>query len=370
MLYIFILGGLALSLVFDLRSVQNTQWYLWLTATLLAIGLYSSTFGIAIDEAKRNLKLIVTAVTFGVIFKAFIIGTVLSVFLHNPVGYIYGIIMAQIDPLSTAALLHASRMTQKAKTIIAAWSSFDDPVTVILALYLPVLIALLAGGSWQPIAGTMQDAGLLGYVTETGKNLLFALGVFVLWMFIKRFANAGKYFIITLAAVAMYSLFLGALSTAIYFFWMLGVAVIGLFMRPPVENVLNPAVRWALYMAAILLGMLLINGIELWAGVLLGSAAFLAQIVVGYVLTRRLPHEDRKRIAFAQQNGITAIILALLFEPYYPGTIAVVAPGIITVNILHAVSNLLLNTHLQNNWSHFSWNVQKERVKLHMKKVS
>jgi hypothetical protein len=48
---------------------------------------------------------------------------------------------------------------------------------------------------------------------------------------------------------------------------------------------------------------------------------------------------DRWHISFAQQNGLTAIILALLFEPVHPGTVAIVAPAIIVVNGLHALVN-------------------------------
>ncbi len=347
MLYIFIIGGLVLSLIFDFRGVQNTQWYLLLTATLLAIGLYSSTFGISLKEARRNMRLILTAVTVGVFVKAIIIGIVLSFILKNPFGFILGIIMAQIDPLSTAALLNSSRLSKRAKTILAAWSSFDDPVTIIMSLYAPVMVSMMVGSHWQPIGGTMQDVGLVGYVTETGINILFATGVFALWMFIKRFAKASRYLIVVFAALAMYVLVAGSLSIAVYYFWMLGVAILGLFMRPPIEKIIPHAVHWALYMAAILLGILLINGINVWVGIVLGVTAFGAQIIVGYLVTHKLPNHDRLRIAFSQQNGITAIILALLFEPYYPGTIAIVAPAIIVINTVRAATELLLNAHLE-----------------------
>ncbi|MGI8420538.1 MAG: hypothetical protein ACR2LN_07920 [Candidatus Levyibacteriota bacterium] len=369
MLYIFIIGGVVLSLIFDFRGVQNTQWYLLLTATLLAIGLYSSTFGISISEARRNLRLILTAVTVGVFAKALIIGCVMAFILKNPFGFILGIIVAQIDPLSTVALLDSSRLSKRAKTILAAWSSFDDPVTVIMSLYFPALIASLVGAHWQPIEGTMQSVGLSGYFAETGINIVFATGVFALWMFIKHYAKATRYLIIIFAAVAMYLLVVGSLSIAVYYFWMLGVAILGLFMRPPLGKIIHHAVHWAMYMAAILLGILLINGINILGGIALGIAAFGAQILVGYLLTHKLPSHDRLRIAFSQQNGITAIILALLFEPYYSGTIAIIAPAIIVINTLHAAMNIVLNAHLENDWSYFSWSVQREKIKIHMKKI-
>jgi hypothetical protein len=71
--------------------------------------------------------------------------------------------------------------------------------------------------------------------------------------------------------------------------------------------------------------------------------AYIAQIIVGFILTYKLGKRDRWHIAFAQQNGITAIILALLFEPVHPGTVAVVAPAIITINTLHWLCNILID---------------------------
>jgi NhaP-type Na+/H+ or K+/H+ antiporter len=369
MLYIFILGGLALAFVFNFQGVQNTQWYMLFIGTLLAIGLYSSTFGISVREARRHIRLIFTAVTVGVIVKAFIIGSILSLVMQNPFGYILGIVMAQIDPLSTAALMQNNRLSKRAKAIIAAWSSFDDPVTVILSLYVPALVTLFMGKEWLTLSGTMHEVGLAGYFIETGINILFAAGVFVLWLFIKYYAKASRYIVVLLAAIGMYALVFGTLSIAIYFFWMLGIALLGLFMRPPIEKIITHAVRWALYMAALLLGLLLINGISLWEGFVLGCAAFGAQILVGYLLTHKLSHRDRMSIAFSQQNGITAIVLALLFEPYYPGITGIVAPAIITVNTFHGVFALLLETHFANDWGRFTWTMQREKIKAHMKKV-
>lgn len=318
-LYLFMLGGVALSAIFNFRGVQNEQWYLLSVATLLAIGLYSSTFGIAIKEARKHVRLILKAITVGVLLKAFIIGGIMTVLLRNPFGFVLGIIVAQIDPLATAALMKNNRISRRAQSILRAWSSFDDPITVILSLYAAMAIALLTHTQWHAIRGTMQEAGLAGYVLETGINLLFAGGIFVLWQLMKRHSKATNYVVIGLVALGMYGLLIGSLSIAIYYFWMLGVAVLGLFMRPPIQKTIDHTLHWALSLAAVLLGILLINGVSIWKGIVLGLAAYGAQIIVGFLLTRALALRDRLHIAFAQQNGITAIILALLFESYYPG---------------------------------------------------
>lgn len=188
-LYIFALGGLMLSLLFHFKGVQNEQWYLLFTGALLAIGLYGSTYGISIKEARQNVRLILTAVTVGVFLKAFIIGSVMTLLLKNPFGYILGVMVAQIDPLSTAVLLRGSRLSRKAKTILGAWASFDDPATVLMALYVPVLVASFGGAEWKAIGGTMQEAGIVGYLWAMGLNILFAGGALAGWLVVKRYAN-------------------------------------------------------------------------------------------------------------------------------------------------------------------------------------
>jgi NhaP-type Na+/H+ or K+/H+ antiporter len=368
-LYMFMLGGFVIASVFSIGSVQNSQWYLLAVATLLAGGLYSSTYGISITEARRHVRLILKAITVGVLLKALIIGAGMALVLRSPFGFILGIIVAQIDPLSTAALMKGNRMTKRAKAILAAWASFDDPMTVILSLYAPVVGAMLTGTHWEAVHGSMQDAGLAGYFTETGVNLLFAGGVFVLWQLMKRHSKATSMVVVVLVALGMYGLLVGALSVGVYYFWMLGIAVLGLFMRPPIEKMLEHTVRWALHMAAVLLGILLVHGVNLWPGVALGFFAYSAQIIVGLLLTRKFTHKDRLHIAFAQQNGITAIILALLFETTYPGTVAIVAPAIVVINVLHVAANHAVDMHLAGDYRQLAPRRYLERLRAHINKI-
>ena len=63
-------------------------------AVLLAIGLYSSTYGISVKDARTHVRLILKAITVGVLLKAFIVGTIMTLILKNPFGYILGIVVA------------------------------------------------------------------------------------------------------------------------------------------------------------------------------------------------------------------------------------------------------------------------------------
>lgn len=366
-LYIFVAAGLVLANVFHVYGVQDARLYSLAIAALLAVGLYSSTYGISIKEARKHARLIITAVTVGVLVKSLLIGVLLALLLHNAFGFILGIIVAQIDPLSTAALLSKkSRLSKRAKTIIAAWSSFDDPVTVILSLYAPVLVSVFLGKDALAVGAAAHVGSLASYASDTAFNIVFAAAVFCLWQLVRRYTRTRRYVVLLLVAVATYVLFAAAMTVAVYYFWMLGVAIIGLFMRPPIENFINNAVQWALSMAALLLGLLLVHGINLTVGLVLGVATFGSQIIVGFLLTRTLSKQDRIHIALAQQNGITAIILALLFEPYFPGTIAIVAPAIITVNVLHQVSNIAVEFLITHDRSALSLQASGERVRAHL----
>jgi hypothetical protein len=368
-LYLFVLAGFAIATIFNVSGVDNEQWYLWTVGGLLAIGLYASTYGISIPDARLHYKIILKAITVGVLLKALIIGSVLSLILGDPFGFILGIIVAQIDPLSTAALMNDNRMSKPAKAIIGSWASFDDPMTVILSLYAPVLIASFTGVDWTPINGTVGQNGLSGYMAELGLNLAFAAGIFVLWRVVKRYTKTTNAVAAVLVALGTYGLLIGALSVAVYSFWMLGIALIGLFLRPPIQVAIDQILVWALSVAAVILGVLLVDGINIGTGIALGGMAYIAQIIVGLLLTRKLARRDSLHIAFAQQNGITAIILALLFESSYPGTVAIVAPAIITVNILHFIGSKLLDMHLEGTYKHAHPRHHLAQLKEHIHKI-
>jgi hypothetical protein len=89
--------------------------------------------------------------------------------------------------------------------------------------------------------------------------------------------------------------------------------------------------------------LLLVNGVSLGHGALLGVMAFLAQIVAAAALTQGMPRADRVHLALAQQNGITAIILALRLEIQFTGAVAVIAPAIVVTNLSHAMANRLID---------------------------
>ncbi|WP_052423940.1 hypothetical protein [Nonomuraea candida] len=301
-----------------ISGLEHSGAYLLISSLLLAIGLYGSTHGIDRAEAREHGRLILLAVTIGVLLKAAFIAGVVYLVFRDPRAMILAISVAQIDPLSVASVMADNRLSARARTILGAWSSFDDPVTVILAFY---AVSLTKPG---------QDGLSLSYLADLGLNALFAAAAYALWRLIRNAPPLLSY----LAAAA-------AVVSAAWSSLMLGLATAGLYLRLPDSRWLVRAVAVAFALSTFLMGLLLVGGANLMKGAVLGLAAFAAQMLAALVLTRGLPVTDRVHLGLAQQNGITAIILALAFERDFPGFVAVIAPAIVTVNLLYVLANRL-----------------------------
>jgi len=321
------LTGFGLASVIDISNLPRQPFYEPFTYTLLAIGLYGSVYGIQLGELKNHNRIVIRAVTIGVLLKTLIIGGILYLATRQPAAFLLALTVAQIDPLAVANLLtgDSSQLSERARTILSAWSSFDDPMTVLLSIY--GLYFFLPHTGTENLLGTLSP-----FFLSLAQNLIFAGLVFWLSRQLKENNT-----LLTLLLVACFVI-------AVTFKWMLGIALIGLFLRPSIKR-LPDLISAAFYIAILLLGFLLVNGIHWFSGLVLALAAMLAQIFVGFLLTRGLPRVERFYLAFAQQNGITAMILALLFETELPETVSVVAPAILFINLGYYV----INRVLQNN---------------------
>lgn len=327
-------AGWVLSLVLDVHGISGTQEFLYGAATLLAVGLYGSTTEISLTEVRSSIRIIVLAVTVGVVVKAALITWVMYAVYDDPLYLVLGVAMAQIDPLSVAALQRSSKLSERAKAILHAWASFDDPVTALLTIYVAALALGMAGGP--------AGADLGSFALNLLANLAFAAVAAIVWLVLTRRAGIpmlsdgatlprrpNRVAVVVLAAFV---------AVAVWQFLILGLAIAGLIFRPCLGPWLRRAIWVALLLATVALGMLLVEGVTLVPGLVLGVAAFAAQMVVALILPSRLSGCDRGYLALSQQSGITAIILALLLEHSFPGTVAVVAPAILVINVLHMCS--------------------------------
>jgi hypothetical protein len=336
MLGIVGLGLLAGGYFGHVGALLNSGFYAPVVTAFLALGLYGSTHAIDLKHLRADLRTVVLAVTVGVVLKAALISAVMLAFFPRPGSLVLGIAVAQIDPLSVVALGRSSRLSSRGRGLLLAWASFDDPVTTLLTIY----VAALALSARHDGSSAALDLGGPGsFALDLLGNLLLAGVVFLLYRWVRRFRPWPR-LVVTCLLLA------GTAAIAIWQVWMLAVALVGLVARPVVPGrplavgrLLDRAVDLAFVGATALLGLILALGISPGAGLVLGLAAFCAQAVVSLPLTRSQSTGDTVYLALAQQNGITAIVLALLLEPAFAGTVAVVAPAILVINLLYLVTN-------------------------------
>jgi hypothetical protein len=344
-------AGLAVAYLIRPGDLTVSSWYAGMTAVLLAIGLYGSTYAIDLAEIRQHVGTVILAVTVGVFVKAAIIAGAMVAAFHEPEYLVLGIVVAQIDPLSVAAMRSSSHMSERAKSVLSAWASFDDPMTVLLAIYFSIFAFHEAGKAGSPHSAAAGD-GALGYFGDVGKNLAFAGAALLLWMALRSVrtrlrkrspARPNGLMSDRRWRWVICVLLLILIGIAAREFLMLGLAITGLYFRTDIDRVIDWVVRGAFLLAAFALGLLLLQGIHLAAGLLLGGLAFGAQALVGLLIPTKLERTDRIYLALGQQNGITAIILALALQPDFGQTVGIVAPAILTVNLLHFGTNALWN---------------------------
>jgi len=358
-------GGYVVARLTGVGDLSHSSIYLYAATSMLAIGLYGSTYAISLPEARRSVHTVVAAVTVGVFAKSLVISGLMFVLFRQPIVLVLGVAVAQIDPLSVAALNSGSSMSARAKSILAAWASFDDPVTVLVTIYAAMFALRALGGRATAAFGVSTHDGVLGYLSNLGANLAFAGVVGTIWL-LARSAGRRRWLASPQSAslppaaattrwsehdwryrlAAWQGAAIGILAVlaaiAVWRFWLLGLALVGRIFRPRVLAAwLERAVRAAFVLVAVVLGMFLAHGIDVVPGVVLGVAAFGAQALVSVPLTRKLARNDRVKLALAQQNGVTAILLALLLQPMFPQSTAIVGPAILTVNVLHLAANSL-----------------------------
>ena len=308
-------------------------------ALLLGVGLLAGTFTINLKELTRqDWKLIAWAVTAGVGAKALFVGSIVFGFTGNPNAWVIGVNVAQMDPLSANALMDKSSLSPRAKDLLKAWAAGDDPFTVAAVV---AMIAAQAG--FHVNLGIPEDAIGVHDASTFGVYFVQNFAMMASLVFVFKYAYRGS----TAARIAV---MLGLLTTTVFvgaqWFWMFGIALTGLFMRPDdaritqiIEKVLERCSGLAYLAAGCIVGLLIWqNGIDLGLGVVIGVAAYMSQMVVAPLLMRALGQDftktDRGLLARAHQNGLTACLLALS-----TGTIASILPAIVVTQVLYFLFN-------------------------------
>ena len=303
--------GLGLGTLFNLDDfIYTSVWFEFLSTLALLIGLYGSVYGIDREKLLEEREIVFSAVTIGVVLKILIIG-LLFYAVTDQIGwsFLLATIIAQIDPLSVASL-EENRLSERGNTILRAWASFDDPMTVIISVWISTLIV---GG----------DFNLFNLGVDILYNLLFAYGVYRLYQPIRE---KNRYQLLLL-----FFAFIVALSFQLF----LGIALIAIFLKPNIENEIESAIKMALFYVSVVMGILISHGLNVVEGVVLGVLTILAQVITSWLLTKELEIPDRIQLSIAQQSGITAITLAVYFSSLHPQVVETIAVAILTINLLY-----------------------------------
>lgn len=330
--------------IFDVDLEQGS----WLFALLLGIGLLGSTFGIDLTEMRmHDWRTLIWAVTIGVTLKATLIGAIMFCLTGGDVRFfIIAITVAQMDPLSVAALTDKTRLSPRADNLLRAWAALDDPVTVLLTIVVSVMMQLThikTGLSFENI----QIESLGGFGTYAVENVAFMATLVFLWQQVYAKSGGRSY---TYKLILTLVFMTGGIIIGSTWFWMFGVALVGIFLRPTdadvsvrVQRILEVATSVAFTTASIVVGyLLMIHGIEPLLGIALGMCAFLSQVVVTALLPakRKMTRRDRLYLAGGHQNGVTACLLGLA-----TGTAPIVIPAIVVTHVLHFAWNAALDRH-------------------------
>lgn len=299
-----------------------TEQYFSVFASLaLVIGLYGSVVGINLDAIRNRRRLAIIIVTIAVPLQ--IIATGWLMYLVFPVGvsFLLAVAIDQIDPLSVDTLLQDKEsMSEEAKGILRVWAAFDDPVTVIFGFL--ILLPMVTGKSLGFNIGT--------YLIGLAFNLVPALLIWLVYRYTSLLQNR------TLSIVLLIATLILAFATESY----LLAAITGLLIRPFPENALSRLIAVLYYLVIIIVGMAIFSyGVDLRLGILLAVIEFFVVQPLSALILFNGTVNDIFRIAFAQQNGLTTLLMGLAFQSLGFEVLHILLPAIVVVNTFNLVVN-------------------------------
>jgi hypothetical protein len=359
----------------QVQALHQADYYHTFLISVLVIGIYCSVYGIDVDQLAKDKISLIIIVTIGVCLKVGIIGGVFFLtmtVLDNvyPVigldyslflSIVFAVAVAQIDPLSVGALLTRHQfLSERAKRFLFVWSSFDDPMTVVIAA---ILTAFIISDGSAIVLGQNQlvDDAFLEAAKVIGFNLIVSLIAFGVSFIIHSLLMGTENRVLVMRNAADLCILAAVILCSVIFELILATAIAALFVRPKLSGFVDLvylAVAVAYIVALILLGTHIATTVFVQtdvlqsllalatAGAVLGVASVFSQIATATLFTRQLENSDRIYLRWAQQNGITAVILALLFsqagyaagDPQLISIVSIVTVAIFAINLIHLVS--------------------------------
>ncbi|MDY6901967.1 MAG: hypothetical protein SWZ49_28425 [Cyanobacteriota bacterium] len=315
----------------DARNITYLQQMMYVS---IAVGLYINILSIDTNIFKTCFNSIAKVVLVGVPIKIVLPGFLLSLFSPHiaPIAYLCSTVIAQIDPIAADKFLENSKISKKSETILRAWSSFDDPITVLFAFYI-FLPALL-----------LTNFNIKEYLIKIVLDIFSCLLVYSFYFIYKRNIKTSTTYqsfvqIILIVAIIIYSVVFNSFILP---------AVAGLFLRPFAPEKFSIINSGIFYISAIILGIFAANiQLDWYSGLILAASTFfLAQVFVTFIFIKD-SIESKSRVMFGHQNGMTAMLLTVAIEisasQKTDELLGVTLPAIVWVAVFYFGVNYLLN---------------------------
>ena len=328
--------GSAIYLNIDARNIPFLQEIMYAS---IAVGLYINVLGIDRSVLKECLDSIAKVIFVGVPLKICIPGFLLSI-LSPQVGaisYLCATVIAQIDPIAAGKSLECSKISSKSATILRAWSSFDDPITVLFAFYIFLPALLLENFNFAEY-----------FISYILKDVFICFLVYQIYKFYQR-----KILIKFRQKLAIDAiLVILAILYSITFKSFLLPATIGLFIRPFASEGFTRITSGIFLLSVFILGLMSANIKLCWySGFILAVATFfVAQVIVTQIFLKDSIN-SKVRVMFGHQNGMTAMLLTIGIEisatQETSNLLSVTLPAIIWIALFYFGSNYILDRVLQ-----------------------
>lgn len=303
-------------------------WFDPFTAFALTLGLYNSVVGIDLGAVRDHKLTAAIVVTVAVPVQIIVTGLIMYLIYPQPVSWLIAVAITQIDPLSVDTLLRGKEsMSDQAKGLLRIWASFDDPVTVLFGFL--ILFPIVTGQSAS--SAGFDGLSLFLYI------VLNTVPALVVWLAQRYTSLLRNRWVATAVLVALLAL---AFFTRSY----LLAALLGLILRPLPENFLSRTAVLLYYSILIIVGMgLFAHHADLASGIRLGALlAIVAYFVIQPVSTIVVFNgrvNDVFRIAYAQQNGLTTLLMGTAFQALGIDVLYILLPAIILVNFFNLAIN-------------------------------
>jgi NhaP-type Na+/H+ or K+/H+ antiporter len=312
-------------------NVRNLPYLQQIMYAAIAVGLYINVASIEIDSFKKELKQITAVLVFGVPIKIILPGLALAWLSPSnaKIAFLCSTVIAQIDPIVASQSFKNIKFKKSSETILRAWSSFDDPVTVLFAFY--IFLPISQGNSFNFIEY---------FISHILIDILVIGGIYFAYKKFLRpwYKRAKDEFVAAINTSIIGLVFAYGLLTSSF----LAPAAVGLFVRPFKSSNTSNVISGIACFSAIIIGAFAANSIIDWQlGLILAMSMLVAHALATQFLIKESSYSKLK-LMFSHQNGMTAILLTIGLEVSGQGMsnlLPITLPAIILIAFFYLFSN-------------------------------